>query len=161
RRAVARPFQENALMYFKGLDRHPNGELINLPLPLDLFALFQPATASGKPELGGNVRIDKRLKDLCKWSADQHGRFWRWGLSELKGVDACFSFDRWVDAYRERWPDSSSSRNFFNCCKRSSHCLPMASIQALAVWREVGSNRYCFSRPLVWACTSLAWDSRS
>src|SRR5258706_11482522 len=84
RRTIGMPFNENALVFFNGQDSHLDGDTIHLPIPLDLLALFQPSTTPGKPEFGGDARIDKRLKYVCNGSANQHFRFCEWGLRELK-----------------------------------------------------------------------------
>src|SRR6266700_2450268 len=74
-------------------------------------------------------------------------------------MDMFLSNDQLLLTTRSCYTLSSSTR-FFNRCKRSPHCLPIVSIHVLAVWSDVGSNTYRFSRPFVCTCTNPAWASR-
>ncbi len=65
-----------------------------------------PSSSLPLPLVNQNLEvIDKRLKDLCHRSADQHGYFCLWHLHELKGFQGSVPFKRWVGAHYSLWLD--------------------------------------------------------
>src|SRR5438876_6845523 len=67
---ISRPFNSYSPISLNRFYTNLYGNLIHLPVPLDLFARFQRSATFGKPELGCDSRIDKGLKNLSSRPAN-------------------------------------------------------------------------------------------
>ena len=74
-RAVSGPFHEDSDVLLNSFYLHGHGKMIHLPIPRDLFASLQPATALTEPKLRRDGGIHERLEHFGDGFADEHFRF--------------------------------------------------------------------------------------
>jgi hypothetical protein len=55
-----------------------NGDIVHFPVPGNLFARLYSSTASGKPEFGCDLGIDKGLKNFRNRFANEHFSSGNW-----------------------------------------------------------------------------------